>query len=215
MMSLNVSFIVRQFDPVLRTLRTGQARHDRRQVQLDRVGEHRIRRIVGAEHALRFIVSFDQLDLLFIAAGEAQVVQRFVVDREEAHRCAVFRSHVGNGRTVGQADVAQAGAVELDEFADNAFFAQHLGNGQGQVGGRGAFCQLAGQLEADHFRRNEIQRLAQHAGFRLDAADAPADDAKTVDHRRMGVGSDEGIREDFGFAVDFVCRWPRMPGTPG
>ena len=39
------------------------------------------------------------------------------------------------------------GAVELDELADHALLAQHLGDGQHQVGGRGAFRQLAVSLK--------------------------------------------------------------------
>ena len=46
----------------------------------------------------------------------------------------------------------QAVAEELDELADHAFLAQHLGDGEHEVGGGGAFRQLAGQLEADDLR---------------------------------------------------------------
>ena len=42
-----------------------------------------------------------------------------------------------------------------------------------------------------------LTRLAEHRGLGLDAADAPAEDAEAVDHRRVRVGADErvGIRE--------------------
>ena len=109
----------------------------------------------------------------------------------------------------------QARAVKLDELADDAFLAQHLRDGQRQVGRRRAFRQLPGQLEADDFRRDEIKRLAEHAGFRFDAADAPADDAETVDHRRMRVRADERIREHFRFAVHCLASPRRKRGTPG
>ncbi len=36
--------------------------------------------------------------------------------------------------------------------------------------------------------------MAEHAGFRFDAAHAPADDAEAVDHGGVGVGADEGVR---------------------
>ena len=42
------------------------------------------------------------------AAGAAEVVDRFVVDREEAHGGAVFGGHVGDGGAVGQAESASA-----------------------------------------------------------------------------------------------------------
>ena len=47
--------------------------------------------------------------------------------------------------------------------------------------------------------------LAEHRGFRLDAADAPAEHGKTVDHRCVRVGADERVR--IGDLEQFVpCR---------
>jgi hypothetical protein len=48
-------------------------------------------------------------------------------------------------------------------------------------------------MHADDIRREEINRLAEHARFRFDAADAPADDAEAVDHRRVRVRADERV----------------------
>ena len=50
-----------------------------------------------------------------------------------------------------------------------------------------------GDMHADDFRREEINRLTEHAGFRFDAADAPADDAEAIDHGRVRIGADECI----------------------
>ena len=36
-------------------------------------------------------------------------------------------------------------------------------------------------------------RLAEHGRFRLDPADAPADDAEPVDHRGMRIGADQRV----------------------
>ena len=74
--------------------------------------------------------------------------------------------------------------------------AQDLGHGQHQVGRGHAFAQLAGELEADHVGRQEVHRLAEHAGLGLDAADAPADDADAVDHRGVAVGADQRVGVD-------------------
>src|SRR5258708_5792118 len=41
--------------------------------------------------------------------------------------------------------------------------------------------------------REEINRLSEHAGLGLDAAHAPADDAETIDHRRVRIRADERI----------------------
>ena len=53
--------------------------------------------------------------------------------------------------------------------------------------------QLAGELEADDLRQQHRDRLAEHRRLGLDPADAPAEDAEAVDHRRVGVGADEGV----------------------
>ena len=97
-----------------------------------------------------------------------------------------------------------AGAVELDELADDAVLAQHLGDGEHQVGGGGALGQLAGQLEADDARDQHRDRLAEHRGLGLDAADAPADHADAVDHRGVGVGADAGVGVGLQLAVDLA-----------
>ena len=55
-----------------------------------------------AEHTLLLVIALDEVDLVCRAAGHAQVAQRFVVDREEAHRRAVFGRHVGDRRPVGK-----------------------------------------------------------------------------------------------------------------
>ena len=123
---LERGFHVAQQNAILRALGTCHARLHVGEIEFQRVGEDRVGRIVGAEQALFLGVALDQLDQRFVAAGAAQVVERLVVDREEAHRRAVFGRHVGDGRAVGQAQLATAGAVELDELADHAALAQHL-----------------------------------------------------------------------------------------
>ena len=71
--------------------------------------------------------------------------------------------------------------------------AQHLGDGEHQVGRGHAFAQAARELDADDVGREEVDRLAEHAGLGLDAAHAPADDADAVDHRGVAVGADQRI----------------------
>ena len=55
--------------------------------------------------------------------------------------------------------------------------------------------QRAGQPEAHDLRHEHRDRLAEHRGLRLDAADAPAEHAEPVDHRRVRVRADERVRE--------------------
>jgi hypothetical protein len=180
-------------DPVLRTLRPGERRHDRRQVELEllRVGDLAVRVV---PQALCLGVGLDQRDLLLVAAGEAQVAQRLVVDREDRDRRAVLRRHVADRRPVGERDGGDPGTVELHELADDTVAPQHLGDRQHEVGRGGAVGQLAGQLEADHPRDQHRHGLAEHRGLRLDAADAPAEDAEAVDHRGVRVGPDQRVR---------------------
>ena len=76
------------------------------------------------------------------------------------------------------------------------------GDVEREVGRGDAFAQRAGQVHADDVRREEIDRLAEHARFGLDAADAPADDAEAVDHGRVRIGADERVGIINRLAVD-------------
>ena len=71
--------------------------------------------------------------------------------------------------------------------------AQHLGDGEHDIGRGHARLTLAGELESDHPRDQHRHRLAQHGGFGLDAADAPAEHAEAVLHRGVGVGANTGV----------------------
>ena len=95
-----------------------------------------------------------------------------------------------------------ARAEELDELSNDAFLAQNLRDGQHQIGRCHGRLHFAGQFETDHLGHQHIQRLAKHVGFGLDAADAPADDAQAVDHRRVAIGADQRIGQGHVFAVD-------------
>ncbi len=132
----------RERHPVLRALRTGDRGLDGGQVELEGLGVARLAARVVPE-ALLLRVRLDEGHLLFGAAGEAQVGQGLVVDREDGARRAVLGAHVADGRAVGQRDGRHAIAVELDERADDALAAQHLGDGEHQVGRGGAGRALA------------------------------------------------------------------------
>jgi len=64
-----------------------------------------------------------------------------------------------------------------------------------EIGRRYSFAQLSSQVDAHHFRRQKINRLPEHAGFRFDSADAPAHDAETINHGRMRISADERVGE--------------------
>ncbi len=51
------------------------------------------------------------------------------------------------------------------------------------------------EAEADHFGGKHGDRLAEHDGLGLDAADTPAEDAQAVDHGGVRVGADQAVGE--------------------
>ena len=189
-------------DAILRALGAGHAGLDGGEVELEGLGVLGFGRVGGVEEALLVVVGLDEGDVFFAAAGEAQVAQGFGVDGEDAAGGAVLGRHVADGGAVGEGQLGDAGAVELDELADDAELAQRLGDGEDEVGGGGAFAQLAGELEADDLRDEHGDGLAEHGGFGLDAADAPAEDAEAVDHGGVGVGADQRVGIGGEFAVD-------------
>ena len=159
---------------------------------MERIGEARLLLRVE-EQPLRLRVRLDERDLLVRAAREPQVLERHVVDREDAARGAVLGRHVGDGRAVGDRDVPDAVAEELDELADDPLLPEHLRHGQHEIGRRRALGELAGQLEADDLREEHRHRLPEHRGLGLDAAAPPAEHAEAIDHRRVRVRPDERV----------------------
>ena len=91
--------------------------------------------------------------------------------------------------------------MEFNKLADHAFFPEHLHHSQNQVRGRGALWQRARQLEADHLGDQHGDGLAQHGGFRLDAAHAPAKHAQTVDHGGVGIRAHHRVGKSLHGAV--------------
>jgi hypothetical protein len=148
---------------------------------------------VRAPQALRLRIGLDQRDLLGRAAGQLEVAERLLVDREDAAGAAELRRHVGDGGAVGERQVGEAVAEELDELVDDALLAQHLGDREHEVGRGRAGRAAAGELEADDVRDQHRDRLAEHRGLGLDAADAPAEHAEAVDHGRVRVGADQRV----------------------
>src|SRR3546814_1991362 len=71
---------------------------------------------------------------LFAAPRQAHIVERLVVDAEEAAGRAIFGRHIGERRAVGEAEAVEAGAVIFDEAPDDALGAQHLRRGEHEVG---------------------------------------------------------------------------------
>ena len=151
--------------------------------------------------AVFLAVGLDEPDPVLVTAGEAKVLERLVVDREVSARGAVLRRHVPERGAVGQRKVGEAVAEVLDELADDAGLAQDLSHRQDEVGGGCSLRQGTVQAEAHNLRYQHRDRLAQHGGLGLDPANAPPEDAEPVDHRRVRVGADDGVRERLAVAL--------------
>ena len=190
----------RERHPVLRAARACERRLDVAQIELDdlRVGRV-VRRIVPEQILLA--VRLDERDALRAPPGQLEVVERDLVDGEEAARRAVFGRHVPEGRPVGERQRRNTLTEVLDELADDTGLAEDLGHRQHEVGRGRTFRQRSAQLEADDLRHEHRERLAEHRGLRLDPADPPAEDAETVDHRRMRVRPDQSVGERDAVAV--------------
>ena len=153
------------------------------------------------EQAGRLGVGLHQFHLFRRPAGEFQIPQGFPIHREEAHRGAVLGCHVADGGPVRQRQEGQARTEELDELADHPVGAQRFRDGQDQVGGGGAFRQLAFQPHADNLREEHVDRLSQHDGFRFNAAHAPAQHPQAVDHGGVAVRAHDTVRIGNPFAA--------------
>ncbi len=142
--------------------------------------------------------------MLFASAAQAQVFERRFVNGEVAHCRAVFGSHVGDCRSVGKRQLPCAFAEEFHEFAHDLFLSEHLRNEQREVRRHDALRQFARNVHAHNFGHFEVHGLSEHARFRLDSADAPAYDAKPVNHRCVGVRAHERVGVEDCFAVLFA-----------
>ena len=179
-------------DAILRPARPGQARDDGREVELLQHVERRHLVAVAPEQALGLRVAVDELG--GIAAPRcAEVAERLVVDREERRGRAVLGTHVRERGAIGEREGREPVAAELDERADDAALAQQLGQGEHEVGRRHAGVERAREADADDARGTEHERLAEHHGLGLDAADTEPEDAEPVDHGGVRVGADERV----------------------
>ncbi len=185
---------VLQQDAVLRASRPGQRRRDRTKVQHEGLIEGGpIAR--HAPQALGLRIPLDERHAVRGPAGEPEVGEGLVIDREEGGRRPELGAHVADRRPVRQRQPGQPVPGELDERPDDAVGAQHLGDDQDEVRRRRAAWQLAGQADAHDMGHRLVQRLAEQDRLRFDATDAVAQDAQPVDHRRVRIGPDERVRE--------------------
>ena len=180
--------------PVLRPPRPGQRRLHVAEVELEHLRVGRL--VLGVvEEPLLLAVSLDERDPLGRPPGHPQVVERRLVHGEEAARRPVLGRHVPDGCAIGERQTREAAPEVLDELPDHPRGAEDLGHGQHEVGRGCALAEPAGEAEADHLRDQHRDRLAEHRRLGLDPTNAPAEDAEPVDHGRVRVRPDEGVRK--------------------
>ena len=185
---------VRQRDPVLRAARPRDRRLDAREIELEPFVEDRsVARF--APQALGLRVALHERDPFGRSAGEPEIRQGLVVDREERRGRAELGTHVADRRPVGQRQRRQAIAREFDERPHDAVGAEHLRDDQHEVRRGRAAWQRPVEADADDVRHRLVERLAEEDRLGLDPADAVPEDAQAVDHRRVRVGPDDRIRE--------------------
>ena len=92
-------------------------------------------------------------------------------------------------------------AVKFDKFANNAKLAQHFNNAQHKVGRRCALLHFACNLKAYDLGDQHRNRLAEHGGLGLNAADTPAQNGQTVDHSRVGIRTHQRVGISHGFTL--------------
>ncbi len=182
-----------QLDAVLRALGASQAGGDLPQVELHDLRVIHLARQRHAKQPLGPEIGLECFDLTLGAARALEVLDGSLVHREKAHGGTIFWRHVADGGAIGQRQGARALAKKFDKLAHHLVLAQDFGHGEHQVSGGDAFAQLAGEFHAHHIGGQKIHRLAQHGGFGLDAAHAPAHHANAVDHGGVAVGAHQGV----------------------
>ena len=140
-------------------------------------------------------VGLDQRDAVVVAAGQTQIIDGLLVDVEHRRGGAVFRRHVGDGGAITDRQAVGTFAVELQIRADHSLATQELGQRQHHVGAGDARLEPAAQLDANDVRQAHHRGTAQHHRLGFEAADADGNHAQRIDHRRVRVGADAGIRE--------------------
>ena len=145
--------------------------------------------------ALGLGVGLDQREVLLVAAGEAQVVERHLVDREHRAGGAVLGGHVADGGARLERERRHAGAEASTNLPTTPW-----SRSSSVIVSTTSVAVMPGlgspEMRSPTTGRQEHgERLAEHGGLGLDAADAPAEHAEPVDHRGVRVGADEGVAE--------------------
>ena len=155
--SFEVLWHVSNYDVIMRSLRTCNGWLDAFETKFHNVSSInwiRLRPVVNSEKTLSFKIVSNHLNSILIGTNESHILQGLLIDWEEAHGCAVFWRHIGDGSTIGQTKVLTSRSKEFDEFSDNTSLSQHGDAGQDQIG--------SSRLRRQATRKFETNNLWKH-----------------------------------------------------
>ena len=143
----------RKIDSILRPFRSCHRRLDIVEVQfeVDAVIDFAFAR--HPEHFLGEKIIFERGALLIASPRRAQIRDRFLIDREKSHGCAVLGRHVPNRGAIRHRQRRCAFAVKFNELPDDFLRAQHFGDVQHEISCGDAFAQFSGHVHPDDFGR--------------------------------------------------------------
>src|SRR5262249_40203466 len=143
---------IREHDPILWPLWTGDTRLHLSEIQFKHLTVVALAFAWNAKHALGFEVVAERFYLFVSPSSGRQILAGLFINWEEAHSRAIFRRHVGNGRTVSERQRSRTFTVVLDEFADDISFAEELSKMKHEISRRDAFAQRTSQIHSDDIR---------------------------------------------------------------
>ncbi len=177
-----------------RVLRSGDGRHDLREIDRERAVEVELTARARPPEPLEPGVRLNRMEMRLVPTRAAQVIDRGLVDREDRRRRSELRAHVRDRGPVGDRELADPGSEELDELVDDPLLAEPARDRQDDVGRGDSVREPAGELDADHLGVAEEVRFAEHDRLGLDPPDPPAEHGEAVDHRRVGIRADQRVR---------------------
>ncbi len=154
----------------------------------------RVDQIVGPE-AAGLGIGFHQRHLGVLAPGQAQIVQRVVVDEKQRGGGTVFRRHIGNRGAVADGQCRCAFATELQIRPHHLLLTQEFGQRQHHVGGGDALTRFAGQLHRHDIGQAHHRRPSQHHALGFQPTHTHGNDTQCIHMRRVAVGAHAGVGE--------------------
>ena len=181
-------------DAVLRALGPGDRRHDRRRGRARRVGERRLLGVLVVPEALLLGVGLDERRS---APSGGPRTRGSAASRRRSGRSRRSSRTRGSCCRSSRGRPAAARETPGPKNSTNLPTTPFSRSISVTVSTRSVAVAPSGsspvQLEADDLRDQHRHRLAEHRRLGLDAADAPAEHAEAVDHRRVRVGADERV----------------------